>query len=88
MSNAILTEEQEGYLFNVCINLWEKVNKKPSVRFTAFRFIIKIANKHTDLANEISFYTQNQYLDTLSPAVNRSIYKMIKASKINSCYNL
>lgn len=73
-----LNEEQEGYLFNVCMTIWEKINKKPSVRFTAFKFIIKTAKKHPDLSNEIAFFTQNQYLDSLSPGIKRSLSVMIK----------
>ena len=73
-----LDEEQEGYLFNVCVTVWETVNKKPSVRFTAFMFIVKIAKKHPDLYNEIAFFTQNQYLDSLSSGIKNAISRMIK----------
>jgi len=73
-----LDEEYEGFLFNVCVSIWEKINKRPSVRLMAFRVIVKIAKKHPDLFHEITFLTQNQYLDTLSPGVNKSISKMIK----------
>jgi len=73
-----LDEEQEGYLFNLCMNIWEKINKQSSVRFTALKFITKTAKKHPDLSNEISFFIQDHYLDSLSPGVKRSIYRMIK----------
>jgi hypothetical protein len=73
-----LNEEYEGFLFNVCLTVWEKINKKPSVRLTAFKILLKIAKKHPDLSHEIIFLTQDQYLDSLSPAVKRSISKMIK----------
>ena len=73
-----LNEEYEGFLFNVCVTVWERINKKPSVRLTAFKIILKIAKKHPDLSHEISFLTQNQYLDLLSPVAKRSISKMIK----------
>jgi hypothetical protein len=73
-----LDDEQEGYLFDVCITVWEQINKKPSVRFTAFKFIIKIAKKHPDLFQEIAFLTQSQYLDSLSPGVKRSVFKLTK----------
>ncbi len=72
-----LSEEHEGYLYNVCVDIWEKINKKPSVRFTAFKFIIKIAKKHPVLSNEIALLVQNQYLDSLSEAAKKSISKMI-----------
>jgi len=73
-----LNSAYEGSLFNVCVTVWEKINKKPSVRLTAFKIIVKIAKKHPDLSHEIIFLTQNQYLDSLSPVVQRSISKMIK----------
>ena len=73
-----LNEEYEGFLYNVCLTVWEKINKKPSVRFTAFKFIIKIAKKYPDLSHDIAFFSQNQYLNSLSPTTKRSIFKMIK----------
>jgi hypothetical protein len=76
-----LNEEYEVFLFNVCVTVWEKISKKPSVRFTAFKFIIKIAKKHPDLSNEITFLTQDQYMDSLSSAAKKSISKMIKEIK-------
>lgn len=73
-----LNEEYEGHLFNVCVSIWEKINKKPSVRFSAFKFIVKIAKKHPDLSHEIIFLTQNQYIDSLSLAAKTSLSKIIK----------
>ena len=77
-----LDEEQEGFLFDVCITIWEQINKKPSVRFTAFKFIIKIAKKHPDLFYEIAFLTQSQYLDSVSPGLKESIFRMTKEFKL------
>jgi len=73
-----LNEEQEGYLYALCVSLWEEIEKKPSVRYTAFRFINNTAQKHPDLVNELLLLTQDKYMSTLSPAVHRSISKMIK----------
>lgn len=72
-----LSEEQEGLIFNLCMNVWEKVGKAPSVRHNAFRMIVRIASKYPDLFNEITLITQNHYLETLSPGVRRSVMKMI-----------
>ncbi len=73
-----LTEKQEGILFNTCINLWEQIDKKPSVRFTAFQFVLKTAKRYPELSNEIKFLTQNHYLETLSPGIKRSVQRMMK----------
>lgn len=76
-----LTEEQLGYLFDVCVSLWEEVEKKPSVRYTAFKFILKVVEKHPDLRNEILLLAQEKYMDSLSPGVHKSIMKMIEKIK-------
>ena len=73
-----INEEYEGTLFNICVSIWEKINKKPSVRLTALKIIVKIAKKHPELSHEIIFITQDQYMDSLSPVVKRSISRMMK----------
>ncbi len=73
-----LKEEYEGILFNICMDLWEQINKKPSVRINALKFIIKIAKKHPELAKEITFFTQDHYLESLSPGVKHSVSIMMK----------
>ena len=76
-----LDEEDEGVLFNICVDVWEKINKKPSVRYNAFKLIVKIAKNHPDLSHEVIFLTQNQYMDSLSDTVKKSISKMIMGLK-------
>jgi len=78
LQNMELNEEIEGILFNICVNVWEKVNKKPSVRLNAFKLVVKIAEKYPELSNEIGFLTQNQYMNSLSPAARKSIFRMIR----------
>ena len=73
-----LSDEFEGILFEICVSVWEQINKKPSVRINAFKLIVKIAQKYPDLSNEIVFLTQNQYLDSFSAAAQKSISKLIK----------
>ncbi len=45
-------------LFDICMNIWEQINKSLSVRINALKLIIKIANKHPELKHEISFLVQ------------------------------
>ena len=72
-----LNEEQEGRLFNICMNLWEGLDKTPSIRWTAFKFILEMGKKYPTLKEEISFLTQDHYLETLSPGIRHSISKAI-----------
>lgn len=80
LQKMTINEELEGILFNHCVALWEKIKKRPSVRINAFKIIIKIAQKHADLSRQILFLTQDQYMNSLSPAARKSIYKILKAS--------
>lgn len=72
-----LNDGFEGKLFNICVNIWKIINKKPSVRYNAFKLVIKIAKSHPDLTNEVIFLTQDQYLELLSVTVKKSISKML-----------
>ena len=72
-----LNDKQEGMLFDICMSVWEKINRTPSVRYTAFKFILESAKKHTELAKEIIYLTQDHYMDSLSPGAKKSITKMI-----------
>jgi len=73
-----LNEDHEGYMFNLCMSVWEAINKRPSVRYNALVFILKMAKKHPDLLNEIAWLTQDQYLETLSPGIRHSVKRMVK----------
>jgi hypothetical protein len=72
-----INTDSEGYLFDHCIKIWEKTGKKPSVRYNAFKMIIKLMKKHPDLSHELPLLTQDQYLDPFSPTAKKSIFKMI-----------
>ncbi len=72
-----LNDDYEGMLFDICVNIWEKIGKKPSVRYNAFKLIVKIAKNHPDLSKEINFMTESHYMDSLSDTVKKSIFKMI-----------
>jgi hypothetical protein len=72
-----LDDEQEGILFNFSLSLWEQIGKNPSVRFTAFRMMAKIANHHPELSSEMKLFTQPEYLETLWVTAKKSILGML-----------
>jgi hypothetical protein len=45
-----LNDDYEGKLFDICVNIWEKIGKQPSVRYNAFKLMVKIIKKHPDLS--------------------------------------
>ena len=73
-----LDEKYESVLFDICMRIWEQINKSPSVRVNAFKFILKIGNKHPELKQEISFLIQDHYLESLSPGARHSVKRIMK----------
>ncbi len=76
-----LSDEQQGLLFNICADIWEKIATSPSVRYQALRFMVAMAKKYPDLANEIILYSRPQYMDSLSPGIKTGAYRMISEIK-------
>lgn len=77
LQNMELNDNYEGKLFDICIHLWKKIEKQPSVRYNAFKLIIKIAKNHPGLANELQYMTESHYMDCLSATAKNSVYKMM-----------
>lgn len=73
-----LNESQEGYLFDICMTIWESIEKSPSVRITAFRILVSIVKKYPELKNEIEHLTENHYTESLSPGIKNSFMKIKK----------
>lgn len=78
LENIDLKENQEGYLFDSCMTIWESIEKSPSVRIVAFRILAKIVKKYPELKNEIEHLTQNHFTENLSPGIKNSFIKIKK----------
>ena len=74
-----LTEDFESLLFDLSVDLWEQVRKKPSVRSFAFKGMVKIAEKYPELKHEILLLSQPHYVNPLSPGIRKSILKTLKS---------
>ncbi len=72
-----LMQHSEGKLFDICVSIWEQIAKQPSVRFNAFKLMLRIAKNHLDLAKEIGLYTESHYMEGLSENVKKSIAGML-----------
>ena len=72
-----ITEELEGPLFDLCLQAWQAVDKRPSIRYTALKTILTLVKKYPELSSEISFLTEDHYLETLSPAIRRGVQKSV-----------
>jgi len=73
-----LDDEQEGKLFDICLNIWENIKLIPSTRITAMKFILSIVDKFLELKDEIKLWTQEQYTESLSPGIKHSLTNKYK----------
>jgi len=78
LSKLKLHEEQEGKLFDCCMQIWENTTKTSGVRYIAFKHIYNICTKHPELIKELTFLCQEQYTEPLSPGIKKGVYKLVK----------
>ena len=76
-----LNDEQEGKLFDFCMSIWENLAKASAVRYLAFKFIHKTCQKYPELNGEMTFISQDQYLETLSPGIQKIVKRMMMIGK-------
>ena len=81
ISKMDINENQEGYLFDSCLTIWENINKSPSVRITAFRTLMNLVKKYPELLEELEAFTDIHYVECLSPGIKRSFQKLVKEIK-------
>ncbi|CAG0960536.1 hypothetical protein FLAV_00677 [Flavobacteriales bacterium] len=72
-----IPEKLEGLLYSHCATIWVEVNHQPSVRFYALKSLIKTAQKYPELSAEVVLLTQNQYTETLTAGIYKSVKKML-----------
>ena len=82
--NKSLTDEEEGRLFEVCIRIWKDIHKKPGTRSYAFQCIDNITAKYPELRNELMGLFGPEYLETLSPAIRKTILMKLKFVNFNA----
>ena len=70
-----ISEDEEGKLFDLCINEWKKIHNHPALRSTAIQHLIKIIKKFPELKGELNHLMEAAYLESLSPAIKKSAMK-------------
>lgn len=75
-----LNDNYAGKVFDLCSKIWGSVGKNPSLRYNAFKLMIHISKKHSDLSKEIHSFAGPRYTNMLSASVKRSISKLVKES--------
>jgi len=71
-----LDEAATCQLVDPCVLIWKMSGKQPSVKYTAFRLLVKLAKKHPGLSNEIMLLADSPYTDTLSANTKRAVLRL------------
>ena len=79
-----LQKDTEGYFFDVCTELWEDVNKQPTVRYYAGCYILTMAAKYPDMKNKLELIMilskkLSLYLAATTPPVIPNVIAINKA---------
>ena len=70
VSKVKLSKKQEGYLLDICVNIWEDINIKSGTRYYAMLSILNISKRYpADIRNEIDYLIGDYYTKTLSPGI-------------------
>lgn len=70
-------EHQIGPLYDKCQQMWSRINSIPSLRYKAFRIMVRIAQQHPELKAEILLLSEEHYLQSLSPGIRHSVLKAL-----------
>ena len=82
VSKFKLSQKQEGYLLDICINLWKDINLKSGTRYYAMLLILKLSQRYPDIINEISYLLEDYYTNTLSPGIKCNVLKKAKRNQL------
>lgn len=75
LESQSLDDDEEGILFDHCMNEWKKIQNHPALRASAANIIFKVVKKYPELKEELMHLMSNEYLDTLSPAIKKGVVK-------------
>ncbi len=73
-----LNEDFEGYLFDACMTIWETLASIPSTRMTAFKTMLRIAEKYPDLKQDLKLLTEPHYIENLTPGIAATLRRELK----------
>ena len=73
-----LSDNHQGRVFDICTKIWQKTSNTPSLRYSAFKLMAKIAKRHPGLSGETINLAKPPYIDSLSSTVRKSIFRMLE----------
>lgn len=79
ISLANWDEKMEGELFELCQHIWVQLQHSASLRVIAMEVLLRITHKYPELKQELALLLTDEYIDTLTPGIRRSLMKRLNA---------
>ena len=70
-----LNENEEGKLYDLAITEWKQIHNHPALRAAAVSIVLNILRKYPELKEELVHLMSTEYLQSLSPGIQRSVIK-------------
>ncbi len=78
LEKQTMCEDEEGMLFDICINEWKKIQSHPALRASACNILFKVLKKYPELKEELNHLMTSDYMESLSPGIKRIIIRTWK----------
>jgi len=69
------SDDEEGILYDLSMLEWRNIHNHPALRASAILVVFKIIKKYPELVNELNHLMTQEYLEALSPGIQRSVLK-------------
>ncbi len=70
-----------GDLFVECVRIWTNPSLQASLRYNAFKLLVRITKEYPELKTELLLLVEEEYLYGLSENVRKSVFRMMRALK-------
>jgi hypothetical protein len=71
-----LNEKDSIRLFDIALQIWQRQEKQLSIRYYAFRMMVKISKKYPELHREVLAFSDSAYTDSLTPGIRSSVQRL------------
>ena len=83
-----LSKIQEGYLLDICVNIWKDITTQSGTRYYAIVSILNISKRYPDIKKEINYLLEDYYTKTLSPGIKYTILKKKASSELTGGFKI
>jgi hypothetical protein len=78
MQKMTIDEEKTGFLFDVCCSIWKNMKAAQTLRYNAFKMLVKITKKYPQFMLDVNYLLEPQFTENLLRGVKHSLSIFLK----------